>query len=83
MRATGPAGSRVFGPRPSTDDDTYPPCPACGDWFVAGDYTTLIVLGPGDDPEYRQRCREGRVYNAVAIEVHAACATGDESQTVT
>jgi hypothetical protein len=54
-------------------------CPACHETFTAGDETTLIALGPGDDPDARERAREGRVYNAVAVPVHWACATGEES----
>lgn len=71
----------VFGPRPSDDQDIDPPgrlCSACGKPFVEGDYSTLIALGPGDDPEARQLCRAGRPYHAIAEEVHLACATGIE-----
>ena len=54
-------------------------CPACRKPFVAGDITTLIPLGPGDDEESQERCRKGRVYNAVAAPVHWSCATGEIS----
>lgn len=53
-------------------------CRACNQPFKAGDYVTLVALGPGDDPDARQRAREGRPYNAVALPVHWACATGRE-----
>lgn len=53
-------------------------CPACKKHFAAGDSTTLVLIGPGDDPETRQRCREGRAYNGVAIPAHWACVTGEE-----
>lgn len=51
-------------------------CPACHKPFAEGDRTTLVALGPGDSEEAREACREGRAYNAVAIEVHWACVTG-------
>lgn len=53
-------------------------CPACKKFFVAGDVTTLVILGPGDDPENQQKAREGRAYNAVGVPVHWKCATGEE-----
>jgi len=68
---------RKFGPKKSGHPSIGIDCPACRKPFRAGDVTTLIALGPGDDPEAQQRAREGRVYNAVAQEVHWTCATGD------
>ena len=65
---------RKFGPRPKGALELD--CAACRKKFKPGDYTTLIALGPGDDPEGQKRCREGRPYNAIAIEVHYSCATG-------
>lgn len=53
-------------------------CPGCHELFSAGDYVTLLVVGPGGDPEARARAREGRPYSASAVPVHWACATGDE-----
>jgi hypothetical protein len=53
-------------------------CPGCKKLFVEGDYVMLITIGPGDDPEQRERCRNNRPYNAVALPVHWACATGEE-----
>jgi hypothetical protein len=52
-------------------------CQACNVPFQAGDWVTLIALGPGDDPEARAKARAGRPYNAVALPVHWACATGE------
>lgn len=52
-------------------------CQACLVAFKAGDMTTLVPLGPGDDAECQARCREGWVYNAVAVHVHWACAMGE------
>ena len=69
---------RKCGPKTTDHPSVGNPCPACHEPFAAGDYTTLIVLGPGSDPEARERAREGRVYNAVATEVHWVCATGEE-----
>lgn len=53
-------------------------CPACGVPFTANDVTTLVALGPGDDPEEQAKARAGRAYNAVAALVHWRCATGAE-----
>lgn len=53
-------------------------CPACKMGFKAGEHVTLIALGPGEDPEGRAKARAGQAYNAVAIPVHWACATGEE-----
>jgi hypothetical protein len=69
--------TRKFGPKAADHPGVGRECPACHVPFSAGDYTTLVLLGPGDDPESQQRAREGRAYNAVAVEVHWACATGD------
>lgn len=56
-------------------------CPAChGKAFQAGDYVALVALGPGDDPETQEKARLGRPYDAVAIPVHWACATGELSE---
>jgi hypothetical protein len=57
-------------------------CRACGQFFRAGDLTTLVPLGPGDDPEQRKRARDGRPYTAGAIPTHWACATGLETAPV-
>lgn len=84
-------GLRKFGPRPRPKYveipeglpivfdkiETEKPCPACGKHFREGDFTALIALGPGDSEEARQKCRENRPFNAVALEVHWACATGE------
>ena len=71
--------SRKFGPKAADHSSVGEKCAACKVPFVAGDFTTLVSLGPGDDPEQRERARAGRVHNAVAVEVHYACATGEES----
>lgn len=69
---------RAFGPKRPDHPGIGRPCPACTVSFVAGDYTTLVALGPGDDPEARARAVAGRAYNAVAVEVHFACVFGRE-----
>lgn len=68
---------RRFGPKPETHPSVGTECPACKKPFETGDYTTLIALGPGDDPESQEKARDGSFYNAVAVEVHWACATGE------
>ena len=65
---------RKMGPR---HDDGPRLCPACEKPIKCGEFTTLLSIGPADDPMARDRCRSGRPYNAVAIEVHWACATGE------
>jgi hypothetical protein len=39
---------------------------------------TLVPLGPGLDPEEREKARAGRVYKAVAAVLHYSCATGND-----
>lgn len=65
-----------FGPRRL---DSTVACPACGLKIIQGQYSALISLGPGADEDEQKRCREGRPYNAVAVEVHWSCATGEAS----
>lgn len=69
---------RKFGPKSKDHPSICLPCPACHVEFKEGDFTTLIALGPGDDEEAQERAREGRPYNAVAVEVHWACSGGTE-----
>lgn len=62
---------RKFGPKLHDEDDRR--CAAC-DWpFQKGDFTTLVSVGPGDDPRERARRDAGRPYNSVAVEVHWEC----------
>lgn len=53
-------------------------CRACNIRFMPGDALVLVPLGPGADPEERALARHGRAFNAVAIPIHYACATGFE-----
>lgn len=68
---------RAFGPKGADHPTIGRPCPACHVAFAPGDFTTLVALGPGDDPDAQERAREGWAYNAVAVEVHYTCATGE------
>ena len=54
-------------------------CPACKEKFRAGEYVTLIALGPGKDQEAREKAAAGKPYNAVAIPVHWDCTNKDET----
>jgi hypothetical protein len=65
---------RKFGPKAAGHPSIGEPCPACKVPFKVGDYTALIPLGPGDDPEEQQKAREKKPYTAVAVEVHYDCA---------
>ena len=68
---------RKFGPKTKDHPSVGDKCPACHIPFKEGDYTTLIALGPGTSPESQERCKQGRPYNAIAVEVHWACTTGE------
>lgn len=66
---------RKFGPKKADHPSIGELCSACKKPFVTGDYTTLVVLGPGDDPEEQAKRDAGRVYNGIAAEIHWACST--------
>ncbi len=70
--------SRAFGPKQADHPSVGNPCPACHVPFAAGAWTTLVMLGPGDSEDARERCLAGRAYNAVAVEAHYACVHGEE-----
>lgn len=53
-------------------------CPACDQPFEPGDVTTLLIVGPGTDPEERERRRKGYRYIARTVAAHWACVTGEE-----
>lgn len=55
------------------------PCPACRVPLAANDWVAVLPLGPGPDPQARVNARAGMPYQAVVIEIHWACHTGDES----
>jgi hypothetical protein len=66
--------TRRFGPKQADHPSVGDVCRACSELFDVGDFTALIPLGPGGDPEARKARDEGRAYNAVAIEIHYECA---------
>ena len=68
---------RKFGPKRADHPSVGEKCPGCNQSFKEGDFTTLVVIGPGDDPEAQRKHREGGWYNALAIEAHWACVTGE------
>lgn len=68
---------RKFGPKKEDRPSVGGKCPACRIPFKAGDFTTLVTLGPGNDPEAQEQARLGLSYNAIASEVHWTCATGE------
>lgn len=63
-----------YGPKQADDRSVGKLCPACQEPLVVGDFTALVTLGPGNDPEARTARDEGRPYNAVALEIHYDCA---------
>lgn len=65
---------RKFGPKKADHPGVGELCPGCREPFKEGDYTTLVLIGPGNDPEERAKAEAGRAYNAVAIEAHWECA---------
>lgn len=69
---------RKFEPLKADHPTVGQECPACHTPFKEGDELALVPLGPGADLEERERAREGRPYNAVAVPVHWGCATGEE-----
>ncbi len=71
---------RRFGPKTAQHPSVGEKCPACGVPFAVGDYTTLVSIGPGSDPENQQLCRDGKPYNAVAVEVHWDCADWSDDE---
>lgn len=69
---------RKFGPKTKDHPSIDELCPACKKPFKEGEYTTLIVLGPGDDPEQQKKAKDGRPYSAVAQELHWDCSEQKE-----
>jgi len=65
-----------MGPIPSDSTLLNLECRACNERFHEGDSIALVALGPGNDSEEQEKARNNRPYNAVAIPIHYACATG-------
>ena len=72
MSEPSPVTTRKFGPKSKDHPSVGKECPACHEPFAEGDYTTLVLLGAGDE-ESRERRDAGRPYNAVALEIHWEC----------
>lgn len=75
------AARPAIGPLAASDPLLYgdtDKCPACRQRFKEGEFVTLVALGPGVDPEEREKARAGRIYNAVAAVLHYGCATGED-----
>jgi len=70
-------GHRKYGPKTADHPSVGEKCPACHVPFTVGDFTALVELGPGGSAEAQEACRLGRAYNAVAVEIHYACAGGN------
>lgn len=66
--------NRKFGPKTAGSPSIGEKCIACHVPFVEGDFTTLVAIGPGDDPEEQAKSKAHLPYNAVAVEVHFDCA---------
>ncbi len=71
--------SRRFGPKSAGHPGVGRECPACHIPLVEGDYTSLVLLGPGDDATARKRRDQGRPYSAVGIEIHWDCSPQEEA----
>lgn len=72
-----------FGPKPPHEDEIGRPCPACEVPLAPGDMVAVVVLGPGRDLAARLNAKAGLPYEGRAIEVHWACATGDDQYEIT
>lgn len=70
---------RRLGPKPLGHPGVGVECLACGVPFVVGDYTALVMVGPGDDPGQRAKAAAGQPYRAVGVELHWPCATGESA----
>lgn len=71
---------RKFGPRVCDADKNEKPCAACDLPFLKGQYTVLVTLGPGADEKEQEKCLNGQFYNAVAVQCHWACVTGEKRE---
>lgn len=85
VRPNGPGSNAVSivctgkqGPIPEGSATT--PCPACLQPLLAGQFFTLIPIGPGGDPKKRALARQRVPYDPCFLGVHWACVMGDESE---
>jgi hypothetical protein len=66
-------------PTPVASSEIGEPCPACRRALAEGDMVAVVPLGPGPNPAARLNARSGYPFDAVTVELHWACRTGDES----
>lgn len=66
----------VLGPKRADHPTVGCVCLACGQMFREGDYTTMIALGPGSDPQAKLAMLAGSNYIAQGLELHYTCVTG-------
>lgn len=66
-------------PTDVSESEIGQPCPACLVPLVVGDKVAVVILGPGADPAARAAFLAGQQGTVVAVELHWACRTGDES----
>lgn len=69
-------GIPKIGPKDARHPTVGGTCLLCQEPYVAGDYTTILPMGPGGDQESRTLCRAGQPYEGIGVEVHWVCATG-------
>ena len=74
--ASIPPPPQRLGPLPADHPSVNLPCPACWRPIVVGAFVALVSIGPGDDPEERQKAAHGRPYTATAVVAHWECVTG-------
>lgn len=72
-----PAAEVQHGPLEARDIGAI--CPACEQPIQGGDAVSILMLGPGNDPDRRAKALAKVPYDIVCVEVHWACRTGDES----
>ena len=70
-------GLPKFGPKEIGHPTVGGMCLLCHEVYAIGDYTTILPLGPGGDPESRILCRAGEPYDGIGVEVHWSCGTGE------
>lgn len=77
MKALTHNGSPKIGPKPADHPTVGYECPACHGLLEEGQFTTVLFVGPGGDPEARQACLDKKPFTPVALEFHWACVTGE------
>lgn len=73
VRFQGPTTHQhVRGPIDGTTD--YGICIGCDQAFEAGQYMTILPVGPGGDEESRAKAFRGGWYSCNGVPLHAECA---------